>query len=347
MTFLALLAALLLEQVHPLRANNPLQTWVIGRLELLGKSAGEQGRSPWLAYGAAVGLTAIAAWLVVFLLGLVHSILAFVATVAMLYFVFGFRQFSHPFSRIQALLREERLPEARAELARWTQEIDADPVARAAALDGDASAVARETIRLSLVAAQRHVFGVMFWFVILPGPMGAVAYWMSIQVMRAWRGYAQPVSADSEFALAAHDAPALRPSLDFMDGCPSAVALRAYRYIDWVPVRVTAVVFAVAGNFEDSMAMWRTRPGGAPDAFDDEDRVLVAAAAGALGVRLSVPDVPNLYDISDDLDLPSELEPDLDEASTGSMASAVGLVWRAVILWFFMVFLYTLGSWIT
>lgn len=351
MTFLALLIALLLEQAHPLRANNPLQLWIIQRLEQLGAGACEQGRSPWLVYGSVVGASALGVWGLVFLLGLVHPLLELLATVAVLYFIFGFRQFSHAFSRIQAFLRQDQLPEARAELARWTNEIHADPVARMAATEGDASAVARETIRLSLVSAQRHVFGVMFWFVVLPGPTGAVAYWMSIQLMRAWRQYAQPGHRTLAFRGSAEpsdsEVPPMRPSLDFMDGCPHAVAVRAYRYIDWLPVRVTAVVLAVAGNFEDSMAMWRSRAGSSPDAFDDEDRVLVAAGAGALGIRLSVPDAPNLYDLSDDVDLPSDAEPDLDEAQPGSMASAVGLVWRAVILWFFMVFLYTLGSLIT
>ena len=34
-------------------------------------------------------------------------------------------------------------------------------------------------------------------------------------------------------------------------------AARAFYWIDWMPVRLTAVAFAVVGNFEDAIYAWR------------------------------------------------------------------------------------------
>ena len=80
--------------------------------------------------------------------------------------------------------------------------------------------------------------------------------------------------------------------------------------------------------------------------LDDTDRVLIASGAGAIGVRLTIPDGPTWSDdyeatlegISDD--------PELREATIHSMNSAVGLVWRSVIIWFFLVLLLYLGRWL-
>ncbi|MGA0881754.1 MAG: hypothetical protein ACO3QP_02905, partial [Burkholderiaceae bacterium] len=38
-------------------------------------------------------------------------------------------------------------------------------------------------------------------------------------------------------------------------------------------------------------------------------------------------------------------EPDLREAEFSSLDTATGLVWRAIVMWFFMVLLFHLGRW--
>ena len=101
--------------------------------------------------------------------------------------------------------------------------------------------------------------------------------------------------------------------------------------------------------------MWRLKSGFAPHANDTE-RVLFSAGAGAMGVRLSVPEAPST---SIRVDEPSETEalggpwpsiiqdmPDLREANEAAMRSAVGLVWRAVILWVTLVLLVSVGHWL-
>ncbi|MDP4577538.1 MAG: cobalamin biosynthesis protein CobD, partial [Burkholderiaceae bacterium] len=80
--------------------------------------------------------------------------------------------------------------------------------------------------------------------------------------------------------------------------------------------------------------------------LDDTDRVLIASGAGAIGVRLTIPDGPTG---SDDYEATIEGvsdDPELREATIHSMNSAVGLVWRSVIIWFFLVLLFYLGRWL-
>ncbi|MGA1062817.1 MAG: regulatory signaling modulator protein AmpE [Burkholderiaceae bacterium] len=322
MTLLSLLVALLLEQVRPIRQANWIQSWVVGKLEEVRGLVDPNGpRSIWAAWLLVVAGSAIFGLVVGRVLGFVHPLLELIFAVGVLYLTLGFRQFSHRFHDIQAALRADDLPEARRLLSLWTIDMHADPVARAAAESGDESAVVRESIRLALVSAQRHVFGLIFWFVVLPGVSGALAYWLSVQMLRAWG----------------------EDTTDLF----GQTARAAYRWVDWLPVRVTAMIFAVVGNFEDSVAMWRARAVGSPMLSDDTDRVLIASGAGAIGVRLTIPDAPTGSDDYESYAEGVSAEPELREASIYSMNSAVGLVWRAVIIWFFLVLLFYLGRWLS
>jgi adenosylcobinamide-phosphate synthase len=132
-------------------------------------------------------------------------------------------------------------------------------------------------------------------------------------------------------------------------------AVKAFSWVDWFPARVTAVVFAIVGNFEDAILMWRLKSGFAPHANDTE-RVVLSAGAGAMGVRLSIPEARST---SIQVGEPAETEalggpwpspaqdmPDLREADESAMRSAVGLVWRALILWVSLMLLVSIGYWL-
>jgi adenosylcobinamide-phosphate synthase len=67
--------------------------------------------------------------------------------------------------------------------------------------------------------------------------------------------------------------------------------------------------------------------------------IVLAAAAGALGVRLG----GELHEYGT-----LEYRPELgagDEADTDYMQAAVGLMWRALVLWVFLIALTTIASW--
>src|SRR6185312_15082077 len=109
--------------------------------------------------------------------------------------------------------------------------------------------------------------------------------------------------------------------------------------LDWLPARLTALSFAVVGDFEDAIACWRTQA----HRWANEEGgvtigVLLAAGGGALGVRLGGP----LATIGGDREYRPEVgtgdtvEPDL-------LPSGVGLVWRALLLWLLMILLLTVA----
>jgi len=331
MTLISLLFALLIEQMRPIRHSNPIHQWVDGWL-LYWKPAGQEARRVWGVWLLIVLGVALLSLMVQGLLqwggGILSALLELIFTVAVLYLTMGFRRFSHWFHEIQSALRANDLVGARRVLARWVETTGGDSVAKAASVDGGASEIAREAIRLALIAAQRQVFGVIFWFVLLPGPSGALAYWLSARLLNVWTG----------------------PGQDQPTDLAGRVAMKAYRWLDWAPVRVTAAIFAVVGNFEDSVAMWRARATAAPGSRDDTDRILLASGAGAMGFRLSVPDASVGYTGLEETNLlganvPGGYEPDLREADLSSLDTATGLVWRAIVIWFFMVLLFHLGRW--
>jgi adenosylcobinamide-phosphate synthase len=337
MTLFSFIFAMLLEQVRPVRDDSRLGSWVANTLLRIERATntGDLASARWTWLAVVIGGTVLT-WAVVALLTRLHFLLGFVATVGVLYLTIGFRQFSNRFTEIQLALANNDIERARQKLKEWLAHSGGDVMTRVAAESGDVSAICRESIRLALIGAQRHVFGVIFWFVILPGPAGAVLYRLSAEARRVW--------ADARMSEAA-DAP-LSPLGEF--------AVRAFSWVDWFPARVTAIVFAIVGNFEDSILMWRLRSGFAPHANDTE-RVLLSAGAGAMGVRLSVPEA---HSTMSRVDEPYETEalggpwpslaqdlPDLSEANEAALRSAVGLVWRAVILWVILMFLVSVGHW--
>ena len=80
----------------------------------------------------------------------------------------GFRQFSHYYTDIQLALRMQDLPRARQLLGEWRGQSRPKGCPRAMSPDCPS--------RRRLASSHRHVFGVLLWFVLLPGPCGAMLY---------------------------------------------------------------------------------------------------------------------------------------------------------------------------
>jgi adenosylcobinamide-phosphate synthase len=308
MGFMAILLALLIEQARPMSFDNRvhagLRGW--GRSVRRNLDAGERSHG-WIAWLLAVGFPGAVAALVYHGLWQLSGFLAFAWTVAVLYVTLGFRQFSHHFSQIRRSLEEGDERTAREQLAAWLR-VDASSLPRAELL--------RQVIEHSVIAAHRHVFGVFvcfiaFWVVGL-GPAGAVVYRLAEYLSRNWRARA--------------------------DGTPSPplrdAAATAWRWIDHVPARVTALGFAVVGNFEEAVGSWRAD---AARFAPGSDGVVLAATSGAMNVRLT-PQDPSLVEQPDETDPAARPEPQL-----AHLGSVVGLVWRAVVLWMLLLALLTLA----
>ena len=122
-----------------------------------------------------------------------------------------------------------------------------------------------------------------------------------------------------------------------------------FSIIDHLPARLTAFGFAVVGNFEESVASWRR------DAdlwMQPNEGVILAAAAGAVGVQLGGAAVPGVTpDRSKTFSTGGEPGAAGADGSTagapplpGHLQSIVGLVWRSVVLWMLLVALLSLAN---
>jgi adenosylcobinamide-phosphate synthase len=321
MSFISVLFALLLEQARPLIRGNAIhaamRAWV--RWCSLNFDAGKPLHG-WLAWGLAVVGPSALAFVIYVILGVyVAWPLALLWSALVLYASLGFRQFSFHFTQIRDALAEGDDALARRLLADW-QQIEVKDLPR--------GEVVGKVIEFSVLAAHRHVFGVLAWFSVLAalglGPAGAVVYRLSEFVARYWHhqseSHHQPVS------------PALRDN-----------AHKAWNLIDWIPARVTAIGFAVVGNFEEAIDGWRRYTQRDAD-VSDNDGLVLAATAGAVNIQLR--------GVADRAGLNQPLGSTLSGEDVGSsrpvpelqhLAILVGLVWRTVVMWVVLLALLTLA----
>src|SRR5689334_5656698 len=299
MSLISLIAALLLEQWRPLADRRYLYLLLArysGALEgLFNAGEARQGAVAWFV---AVVPVVLGAWLVYALALGENPLFALLTNVAALYLTMGFRQRSHFFTAIHAALKVDDLAAAREELAAWLQEDCSDL---------DREGVTRLALEEALAASHRYVFGVIFWFVLLPGPTGAILYRLSMFLDDRWR-----------------ETSTTRPDRF------GEFARKAFAALDWLPARCTSIAFAVVGDFESAVYCWRTQAQTWPDRALG---TVLASGAGAIGVRLGMPIV---------LGRKPRDRPPLglgDPADVGHMDSLVGLVWRALVMWLLLLLL--------
>jgi adenosylcobinamide-phosphate synthase len=333
MSFLSLLLALVLEQWRPLVDRRAVFAPVSAYAGYLERQfdAGEaqQGAVAWLL---ATVPAVLASWALFAALAAINPVLGLVFNVAALYVAMGFRQPSHLFTAIHGALKDGDLDTARRLLGEWRGH-PCDTLS--------ASEVARLAIEGAFVTAHRHVFGVMFWFLLLPGPSGAVLYRLALFLSHRWGGMAGAGEPGPTFepglsGAGLNDAGELSERThENGAGRFGEFARRAFHALDWLPARVTAASFAIVGDFEDAVFCWRTQAARWPDPLLG---IVLAAGAGALGLRLGMP-IARGGVIED--------RPEIglgEEADTPFLDSAVGLIWRALVLWLALLLVVTVAA---
>lgn len=297
MSVIAIIAALLLEQWRPLVERTAYHA-VLARwanwLEIT-FNAGES-RHGAIAWTVAAAPLVLGSLTIYFLLLWMHPLLALAFNVAALYVTLGFRQFSHSFTGIQLAVRSGDLDRARELIGMWRG---------ASAQHHSKEEVVRLAVEEALAASHQHVFAVLFWFMLMPGPSGAILYRLAGFLARGWRE----------------------------QGAFGAFAVRVYDGMEWPAVRLTAIAFAVVGDFEDAVYCWRTQ---AANWMDPKLGIVLAAGAGAMGVRLGMPLAQ----------ADGRLEPRADlglgeSADVAFLDSTVGLLWRALVVWVFLLAILT------
>ena len=317
MTLFSILLVLLIEQFRPLRADNPIYAAIrvfAARVEH-SFNAGrlEHGRMAWLAM---MSVLVVPTLFIYWLLALVGPLAQFIWSVLIVYLTMGFRHYSHYFTAIQAALSNGELTEARHILAEWTGHD---------VRDLDLQEVARLSVENALITTHRHVFGVFLWLLLPIGPAGAVIYRLAEYLARAWN---EPDHLRQESF--------------------GQFAKKAFDWIDWLPARLTAVAFAIVGNFEDAIYAWRNF---AHRWASQTTGIILSAGGGAMGVRLGTPAeyAPDAPEIDITRYESSRLEVEIlpgEEPSARSLQSTVGLIWRALLLWILLLVLVSVANWL-
>jgi adenosylcobinamide-phosphate synthase len=306
MSFFLVLAALFLEQVRPLAHPSVFELWFARYCDRLSRDL-NAGR---LVHGTVGWLLAVLPWvaialLVHYVLSALNPALGWIWDIAVLYACIDFKHLAQEYTAIADALRAGDPDKARLLLARWRGDVGAE---------WGESEIARVAIETAFVRAHRDLLAIIAWFVVLPGPAGALMYKLSSILAERWGS-----RIDEEF-IAFGRFPA-----------------RAFRALDWIPLRLTALGFAIGGDFEDAVQCWRVQP---RTWLDPDTGVILATGAGALGVRLggALPkDGGVIY------------RPEIgtgDDPDANYMQSAIGLIWRTLVIWLLVLVLITLARWV-
>lgn len=157
------------------------------------------------------------------------------------------------------------------------------------------------------IQANNRLFAVIFWFVLL-GPVGAWAYRVADLVRRR----------------AVYNA--LRGELPGGASLVDATET-VHGWLAWLPARLTAIGFALAGSFEGALSAWRN-PEPAPSATPhrQSERLLARVGTGALSLR----------------DVAGEA---LEERAVRGAVAANRLVYRSFVVWAAVIAAMTLYGW--
>ena len=303
MAFFALIAVLLLEQWYPLDAHRTVHTAVSSLASFVERhtNAGERFHAV-IAWLLLAGGSALSVLVLHLLFEQFSPLLGWAWDVLVLYLMLGFRRTSHHLYEIQAALREDDLVRASHCLRQWSGE---DSVWYGA--EATEAEIGNQAIILALITAHRRVFGVLACFLLLPGPAGAVLYRVASILADTWGR--DPASASGHFP---------------------QVARQFFAGLDWLPARISATAFAVAGDFENAMDCWRNQAKTAETPFWPGSGIVLSSAAGALGVRLFLSGVACRQAEPFGIGCPPDAE---------CLRRTAAMLWRVFLMWLLLAML--------
>ena len=114
------------------------------------------------------------------------------------------------------------------------------------------------------VQANNRLFAVIFWFILL-GPAGAWAYRLSDLVRRRAVFKANREEEPGGPCARARDA-----------------ATTLHGWLAWIPARLTAIGYAIAGHFDAAISAWRDTPDAPATTSERSEQLLARVGVGAL-----------------------------------------------------------------
>lgn len=297
----AILAAILLEHFRPLQSS--WVHWLTRPLQHLAHhlNAGtyQHGVIAWFV--AVLPLLLIVS-LVFFALSGITPWLGWLWQIAVLYVCLRFKSVTQPVLAVSVALANNDIARAQ---ALYAAQYPSQPVPT----QGDG--LIRLTMEGLFSDTLHNLFGVLFWFILLSplGPIGALLYRLAHHLAQTW----QPGHM-GEFA---------------------HFAQRISHLLDALPARLTAITFAIAGDFEDAVYCWRSQ---ASDWVNQHVGVVLASAAGAMEIKLGGTFHHNLGETwRSELGLGNAPEP-------ADINSGISLVWRALSIWLLLFFFFALAK---
>ncbi len=162
------------------------------------------------------------------------------------------------------------------------------------------------------VQANNRLFAIIFWFVALGpfGPLGAWAYRTTDLIRRRAVFNAARDEEDAGTSARIRDA-----------------AIMLHGWFAWIPARLTAIGYGIAGHFDGALGAWRTRQEPAPNTTSEASEMLLArVGVGALA----------LHNRDDE---------ELVERGVRGASAANKLVFRLLLIWAVVIAALTLYGW--
>ena len=343
MSLIAILGALLLEQIFPLSSYTRLRLWLRNAIDYVVRALAMDQVKPWQTFWFITLMGALIAGLLSFATHAIHPLLGLLLTIGVLYLTIGIRQFSHFYSKIRLALMAGDDAKARTALVEWLHE-EAELTGYRGNIQVaqlSETQLIRQALEMAIVSSLRYVFAGLFWFLLFApfklGVAGVVFYRLADLLARRWHLRAE--------------------------GKQDAYTVYARKMMNWIeflPARCAAVIFAVVGNFEEAMYAWRTQSDSLRQLGEtDAAAVTLTSGAGALGVTLREGVTQRTRDMMDehelalygeDVELKANEVKHAGQIGTGpnpdvrSLNSGVGLFWRATIFVLLGLMLLTLAK---
>lgn len=164
-----------------------------------------------------------------------------------------------------------------------------------------------------LVQANNRLFAVIFWFVVLGplGPLGAWAYRVTDLVRRRAVYNTGRAAEGADTGLA--------PVRD--------ATIELHAWLAWLPARLTAMGYAIAGHFDAALQAWRgVRAEPARSTADTNELLLDRVGTAAMAIEEDEDDVPQ-------------------ERGVRGASAANRLVFRQLLIWVVVIAALTLYGW--